>query len=267
MSGVLGPVPEHGQALRPRQGARATAARTPVPARTRGPLPRLPAQAKREEEPGVPVQRLLREIREQGYPGSSNLLVRYINQGRLDTGRPHIAPRKATQILLTNPDNLPGGHRETAGRLSAACPEMKALARLIGKFAAMLDPDPANDDKLLAWIAGARAADLPLFPLLHPRPGTRHQGRQRRSHAPVPQRANRRSEQQDENDQKADVRARRLRPSPPPDTPRMKPERHHRKCDRALLMFVPVLHHIPDYMSFLRKASQRIAAGGALLTL
>ena len=38
---------------------------------------------------------------------------------------------------------------------------MKALARLIGKFAAMLDPDPANDDKLLAWIAGARAADLP----------------------------------------------------------------------------------------------------------
>src|SRR6266567_9089365 len=80
---------------------------------------------RRAEEPGVPVQRLLREIREQGYPGSSNLLVRYINQGRLDTERPHIAPRKATQILLTNPDNLPGGQRETAGRLSAACPEMK----------------------------------------------------------------------------------------------------------------------------------------------
>ena len=38
---------------------------------------------------------------------------------------------------------------------------MKALARLIGKFAAMLDPDPANDDKLLESIAGARAADLP----------------------------------------------------------------------------------------------------------
>src|SRR6266566_3585012 len=116
---------------------------------------------RRAEEPGVPVQRLLREIREQGNPGSSNLLVRYINQGRLDTERPHIAPRKATQILLTNPDNLPGGQRETAGRLSAACPEMKALARLIGKFAAMLNPDPANDDKLLEWIAGARAADLP----------------------------------------------------------------------------------------------------------
>jgi hypothetical protein len=41
----------------------------------------------------VPVHQLLREIRERGYPGSSKLLVRYINQGRLDTERPHIAPR------------------------------------------------------------------------------------------------------------------------------------------------------------------------------
>jgi hypothetical protein len=116
---------------------------------------------RREEEPGASVRQLLREIRERGYPGSSNLLVRYINQGRLDTERPHIAPRTATQILLTNPENLPGDQRETAGRLSAACPEMKAPARLIGKFAAMLDPDPANEDRLLEWIAGARAAGLP----------------------------------------------------------------------------------------------------------
>jgi transposase len=103
----------------------------------------------------------LREIRERGYPGSSNLLVRYINQGRLDTERPHIAPRTATQILLTNPENLPGDQRETARRLSAACPEMKALARLIGKFAALPGPDPAHEDRLLEWIADARAAGLP----------------------------------------------------------------------------------------------------------
>jgi len=38
-------------------------------------------------------------------------------------------------------------------------------------------------------------------------------------------------------------------------------------CDYTLLMFVSVLHHIPDYMSFLKKASKRIATGGALLTL
>ncbi len=116
---------------------------------------------RRAEEPGVPVQQLLREIRERGYPGSSNLLVRYLNQGRADAERPHIAPRKATQILLTNPDNLPRDQRETAGRLSGACPEMTALSRLIGKFAAMLDPDPANEGKLLQWIGEARTADLP----------------------------------------------------------------------------------------------------------
>src|ERR1700691_949393 len=116
---------------------------------------------RRIEEPGVPVQQLLREIRERGYPGSSNLLVRYLNQGRADTDRPHIAPRKATQILLTRPDNLPGDQRETAGRLSGACPEMADLSSLIGKFAAMLDPDPANEGKLLQWIGEARTADLP----------------------------------------------------------------------------------------------------------
>ena len=38
---------------------------------------------RRAEEPGVPLQQLLREIRELGYQGSSNLLVRYINQGSL----------------------------------------------------------------------------------------------------------------------------------------------------------------------------------------
>jgi len=116
---------------------------------------------RRIEEPGVPVQQLLREIRERGYPGSSNLLVRYLNQGRADADRPHIAPRKATQILLTRPDNLPDDQRETAGRLSGACPEMAALSSLIGKFAAMLDPDPANEGKLLQWIGEARTAGLP----------------------------------------------------------------------------------------------------------
>ncbi|GAA2814708.1 hypothetical protein GCM10020219_103950 [Nonomuraea dietziae] len=36
------------------------------------------------EEPGVPVTHLLAEIRERGYTGSANLLVRYLNQGRAD---------------------------------------------------------------------------------------------------------------------------------------------------------------------------------------
>lgn len=35
----------------------------------------------------------------------------------------------------------------------------------------------------------------------------------------------------------------------------------------TLLMFVSVLHHIPDYVAFLRQARSRLAPGGALLTL
>ena len=114
-----------------------------------------------EEEPGVAVQLLLREIRELGYPGSSNLLVRYLNQGRADAERPHLSPRRATRILLTRPDNRTDAQRETAGHLASACPEMTALDDLIGSFASMLVPDLANEEKLRQWIAAARAADLP----------------------------------------------------------------------------------------------------------
>jgi hypothetical protein len=116
---------------------------------------------RRSEEPGVPVQLLLREIRELGYPGSSNLLVRYLNQGRADAEHPHLSPRRATRILLTRPDNRTGTQLETAGRLASACPEMNALDSLTGSFAALLVPGPGNGEKLQQWIADARAADLP----------------------------------------------------------------------------------------------------------
>lgn len=96
---------------------------------------------RRAEQPAVPVAQLLREIRERGYQGSSNLLVRYINQGRLDSDRPHLSPRRAARILLTRPDRLTGGQAETLARIRAACPEMTALASLIASFAVLLAPD------------------------------------------------------------------------------------------------------------------------------
>ena len=116
---------------------------------------------RRAEEPGVPVQYLLREIRERGYPGSSNLLVRYINQGRLDSDRPHLSPRRAARILLTKPVRLTGAQAETRARLEAACPEMTALAGLIGSFAGMLVPARENEAGLQRWITSVREADLP----------------------------------------------------------------------------------------------------------
>ena len=116
---------------------------------------------RRAEEPGVPVQQLLREIRELGYQGSSNLLVRYINQGRAEGDRPHLSPRRAARILLTRPDRLTAGQHETLAGLAGACPEMTALASLIRSFAALLAPAPGNEARLRQWITGARAADLP----------------------------------------------------------------------------------------------------------
>jgi transposase len=104
---------------------------------------------------------LLREIRELGYQGSSNLLVRYISQGRVEGDRPHLSPRQAARILLTKPGDLTAGQNETLAELAAACPEMTALASLITSFAALLAPDPGNEGKLRQWMTDARAVGLP----------------------------------------------------------------------------------------------------------
>ncbi len=49
---------------------------------------------RRAADPAVPVWQLLAEIREQGYPGSMNLLTRYITQGRVEADRPHLSPSR-----------------------------------------------------------------------------------------------------------------------------------------------------------------------------
>jgi hypothetical protein len=75
---------------------------------------------RRSEEPGVPVQQLLREIRGLGYPGSSNLLVRYLNQARADA--PRLSPCRAARLLLSNPESLNYAQRETAARIGLVLP-------------------------------------------------------------------------------------------------------------------------------------------------
>ena len=116
---------------------------------------------RRTEDPAVPVQQLLREIRELGYAWSSNLLVRYITQGRVESDRPHLSSRRVARLLLTQPDALSDAQQALLSQLTAACPEMTSLAGLIRSFAALLKPDPGNDEKLHEWTRAARAADLP----------------------------------------------------------------------------------------------------------
>jgi hypothetical protein len=61
---------------------------------------------RRAEDPAVPVTHLLREIKELGYTGSANLLVRYINQGRVEADHATLSPRRVARLLLTDPDHL-----------------------------------------------------------------------------------------------------------------------------------------------------------------
>src|SRR6185437_575130 len=68
-------------------------------------------RARRAEEPAVPVHQLLAEIREQGYPGSMNLLYRYITQGRVEADRPHLSPRRVARMLITRPGALTGSQQ------------------------------------------------------------------------------------------------------------------------------------------------------------
>jgi transposase len=116
---------------------------------------------RREENPGVSVQQLLREIREQGYDGSQNLLYRYLNQQRHLDDQPHLSPRRATRLLLTRPDRLTERQAATVQRLTASCPEMRILADLVTGFAALLAPDERNEAGLKEWTGLVQASDLP----------------------------------------------------------------------------------------------------------
>lgn len=116
---------------------------------------------RRRADPGVPVTHLLGEIRELGYTGSANLLVRYLNQGRAEGDRPVTTARHASRLLLTDPENLRPKETTLLEKITAACPEMTQLTDLVHGFATLLKPADQNDVKLTEWISTVRAAALP----------------------------------------------------------------------------------------------------------
>lgn len=116
---------------------------------------------RRADDPAVPVLHLFNEIKDLGYTGSFNLLYRYITQGRVEADRLSIAPRRLARLLLTRPDHLTDERRRLLDDLTSACPEMIDLAGLVRSFAGLLRPHEGNAGRLDAWIATARAAQLP----------------------------------------------------------------------------------------------------------
>ncbi|MEE4545972.1 hypothetical protein V2S66_28880 [Streptomyces sp. V4-01] len=102
-------------------------------------------RTRRTAEPGGPVTRLLHEIRELGCAGSANLLVRYLDQGGAEGDRPVTTPRRLARLLLTHPEHLRTKVAALLSLLTAACPEMTALACPTSAFAALLTrPSPTT---------------------------------------------------------------------------------------------------------------------------
>ncbi len=118
---------------------------------------------RRAADPAAPVKQLFREVQEQGYTGSFNLLYRYITQGRAEGDRPVTTPRWLARLLLTHPDHLRDKDTSLLADLTKACPEMTQLASFIREFAQLLTPAAGNDKKLTAWIVGVRTAQLPFL--------------------------------------------------------------------------------------------------------
>jgi len=114
---------------------------------------------RRAEEPGVAVTRLLAEIRELGYTGSANLLVRYLNQGRADAMRKPPSPRRLVSWLMTRPADLPAHHQEHLEDLLTTCTHLNVLAERVKQFADLLTGRRGED--LDAWMTSIDGDDLP----------------------------------------------------------------------------------------------------------
>ena len=66
--------------------------------------------------------------------GAGSVLVRYLNQGRAEGNRPHLFPCRAARLLLTRAAGPTAGQHDTLADITAACPEMTALASLVRSF-------------------------------------------------------------------------------------------------------------------------------------
>lgn len=110
-------------------------------------------------DPDVPVTHLLAEIREQGYPGSANLLVRYLNQGRADTTTVPPAPRRLASWIMTRPQDLTDTQRHHLEDLLGLCPHLQILTERVREFAGLLTNRRGGD--LAAWMTTAETDDLP----------------------------------------------------------------------------------------------------------
>jgi transposase len=112
----------------------------------------------------VATTTLLAEIRAMGYPGSANLLARYLEQGRAEEPLADPAIRHLTSWIMTDPDHLTDERRAHCDKLTTACPELTALAGHVAAFAELLayHRHPGEQPAALqTWIDAVTADNLP----------------------------------------------------------------------------------------------------------
>lgn len=109
-------------------------------------------------EPGVAVTRLLAEIRDLGYTGSANLLVRYLKQGRAAPDRTPPPPRRLVSWIMTRPADLPAPDGRHLDDLLASCPHLTVLAEQVREFAGLLTDRRGGD--LAGWMSAVEVSDL-----------------------------------------------------------------------------------------------------------
>jgi hypothetical protein len=111
------------------------------------------------EDPHFPVKYLLAEIRDRGYPGSANLLDRYIHDGRLDLERQPPAPKKVKGWIMTRPEDLSRGDQGHLADLQNLCPDLAKITGLVRQFAGMLTTRQAKE--LPTWMETAQSSGFP----------------------------------------------------------------------------------------------------------
>lgn len=107
---------------------------------------------------------LFREIRAQGYRGSSStvgLYTRLLKEGRVSPPPARLVPklRKLTGWILTDPAHLHPEEIVDLKQVQAGCPELDATIGYVRAFAVMIRY--LRGDRLGKWIADVHTDDLP----------------------------------------------------------------------------------------------------------
>jgi len=183
-----------------------------------------PCIHQRRNEGVTDAAALYAELQQRGFAGSVRTVRRHVAPFR-QAAAPDPAPavprtRQITRWLLSRPEHLKPEEQARLDAIRASCPHINALAGHVASFAEMMT-NRTGDRDLKAWLATVEADDgqpeLRSFAT-----GIRNDQQAVTNGLTLPYSSGKVEgtvNMSDENDQAADVRARRIRPAPHPRHP------------------------------------------------